>query len=65
MPKEIAPRLYNGKCRINWGGGLPENIKEGLKLIARKENRSVSWVMERLVIEYFNLPRPRYITDSY
>jgi hypothetical protein len=62
-PKRIAPRLWGGASRIGWGGRLPEHIKEGLRKIARTENKSMSWVLEEVVIEFFNLDRPRYVND--
>lgn len=59
--KTIAPKLANGNSRIPWGGRLPEPIKQGIKLIARQENKSVSWVLEEVVIRYFRLRKPDYI----
>lgn len=61
MPKQIAPRLKNGDKRVSIGHGLPPQIKEAIKAIAASENRSVSWVLEEVVIDYFSLRRPRYI----
>lgn len=58
----IAPRLANGNPRVGFGHGLPEEIKEGIRRIAKKENKSMSWVMERVIIDYFKLPEPKYIT---
>jgi len=60
MKKQIAPRLFNGDSRVSFGHGLPEHIKDGLRHIAAKENKSMSWVMEEVIIDYFNLKRPRY-----
>lgn len=60
MPRIIAPRLYNGDSRESIGHGLPPRIKAGIKLIAKRENKSVSWVLERVIIEYFKLPEPKY-----
>jgi len=59
--KHIAPRLANGKSREAWGGRLPEAIKYGLYQIARREGKSVSWVMEEVIIQFFGLNQPRYI----
>lgn len=59
MSKEIAPRLYKGARVLNYGR-LPSPIKEGLKAIARKENKSVSWVVEQVIIDYFGFAPPRY-----
>ena len=56
----IAPRLANGKARVGFGHGLPEEIKDGIRRIARDENKSMSWVMEEVIIEYFKLRRPKY-----
>ena len=60
MSRLIAPKLANGDSRINFGHGLPEYIKEGLRSIAKDENRSMSWVMEEVIIEYFHLRKPAY-----
>lgn len=59
-PREIAPRLANGESRLPFGHGLPEGIKDGIRAIAERENRSMSWVMERVIIDYFRLERPEY-----
>jgi hypothetical protein len=56
----IAPRLANGDSRVPFGHGLPEDIKDGIRAIARKENKSMSWVIEEVIIDYFNLRRPKY-----
>lgn len=56
----IAPRLFNGNPRIPFGSRLPEPIKEGLRSIAKKENKSMSWVVEEVIIDYFSLPKPKY-----
>lgn len=59
--KQIAPRLrYAGK-RQSWGGGLPPSVKIGIKSIARAEGKSVSWVLEQVVIDYFALSAPIYL----
>lgn len=59
--KQIAPRLLNGDKRVSFGHGLPNEIKEGLRRIARRENQSMSWVMEQVIINYFELPKPKYL----
>lgn len=58
--KTIAPRLASGRCRVTIGHGLPPAIKSGLKAIARQENKSMSWVLEQVIIDYFHLKAPRY-----
>lgn len=62
MKRIIAPRLANGKSRVGFGHGLPEEIKEGIRDIAREEGKSMSWVMEEVIIKYFGFKRPKYIT---
>lgn len=62
--RQIAPRLWNGHSRVSIGHGLPEDIKEGLRAIARHENQSVSWVLEQVIISYFRLPKPKYVTRT-
>jgi hypothetical protein len=59
--RQIAPRLANGDIRVSIGHGLPPHIKEGLKLIAYREHRSLSWVLEQVLIHYFGLRQPEYI----
>jgi hypothetical protein len=64
MPKKsrtIAPRLANGDSRVNDYGRLPPAVKEGLRAIARSENKSMSWVKEQVIIDYFHLRQPKYI----
>lgn len=58
--RQIAPKLANGDSRVRDYGRLPEEIKEGLREIARLENQSMSWVKEKIIIDYFGLKRPRY-----
>lgn len=60
MAKRIAPRLANGDIREAIGHGLPPSIKAGLRAIAKKENKSVSWVLEEVIIDYFSLRAPKY-----
>lgn len=57
----IAPRLANGESRVGFGHGLPEEIKEGIRRIARDENKSMSWVMEKVIIDYFDFKEPKYL----
>jgi len=64
VPRRIAPRLFSGEKRLNWGGRLPPEVKEGIRRIARKENKSVSFVLEEVVIDYFALDRPQYVTQN-
>lgn len=59
--KQIALRLASGLSRESIGHGLPPEIKAGVRAIARRENKSVSWVLEEVIIDYFGLKRPKYI----
>lgn len=59
--RQIAPRLANGKSRITWGGRLPPMIKMGVQVIARRENKSVSYMLEEIVIDYFTMDKPKYL----
>lgn len=61
----IAPRLFSGDRRESIGHGLPPEVKAGLKSIARSENKSVSWVLEEIIIEYFGFKRPKYIERKH
>lgn len=62
--RTIAPRLASGQPRVGFGHGLPEEIKEGLRAIARQEGQSMSWVMEQVIVDYFGFPRPKYKRPS-
>ena len=57
----IAPRLASGDSRVGFGHGLPYEVKEALRVIARSENKSMSWVMEEVIIQFFHLRSPRYL----
>lgn len=61
QPLMFAPRLISGVCRERLYNGLPPDIKEGLRAIARAERKSMSWVVEECLIDYFNLKRPKYV----
>jgi hypothetical protein len=43
---------------------MPESIKEGLRDIAVAEGKSMSWVVETVVIDYFKLERPAYVENN-
>ena len=60
--RHIAPRLASGRSREPWGGRLPEEIKYGIYQIARREKKSVSWVLEEVVTAFFGLKPPDYLT---
>lgn len=60
-PRIIALRLASGEIRESIGHGLPPEIKAGLRRIAASENKSVSWVLEQVIIDYFGMRRPKYI----
>ncbi|HYV52405.1 MAG TPA: hypothetical protein VE971_03840 [Candidatus Eisenbacteria bacterium] len=60
--RTISPRLANGDIRDSIGHRLPPEVKQGLKTIALHENKSVGWVLEEIIIEYFGFKRPKYIT---
>jgi hypothetical protein len=57
--KQICPRLYKGIREGNFHR-LPYEIKRSLMNIARDENKSMSWVLEQVIIDYFQLDVPRY-----
>lgn len=59
----IAPKLANGDSRVRDYGRLPEEIKEGLRAIAKSEGKSMSWVKEQIIIDYFGFRVPKYVTE--
>lgn len=58
--RTIAPLLLNGDIRLRNHHRLPESIWLGLRAIARNEHKSMSWVLEEVVIRYFHLRPPKY-----
>ena len=60
-PRHIAPRLASGLSRVPNTGALPEQIKRGLRLIAARENQSVSWVLEQIIYAYFGFAPPQFM----
>lgn len=59
--RHIAPRLASGRSRVANTGALPEHIKHGLRLIAAREQQSVSWVMEQIIYDYFGFAPPSFV----
>jgi predicted transcriptional regulator len=55
--RRIAPRLANGHHRAPRGLNLPPAVNDGLRELAARECRSVSWIMEEVIIDYFGLRR--------
>jgi hypothetical protein len=58
---QFAPRLASGSSRVRVYAAWPEDIKEGLRAIARLERKSMNWVIEQVIIRYFRLERPDYV----
>jgi hypothetical protein len=63
--KEIAPRLKSGDRREAFGHGLPPEIKEGLRRIAWEERESVSWVVEKIIVDWIGHARDDIRTPEY
>jgi hypothetical protein len=59
--RHIAPRLASGQSRVPNAGALPEHIKRGLRLIAERENKSMSWVLEQIIYDYFGFTPPMFV----
>lgn len=57
---KISPLFKNGDIRVKLYGRLPDEVKEGLRAIAKSENQSISWTVEQVIIDYFGLKQPRY-----
>lgn len=58
--RQYSPRLFNGDIRLRAWHKLPESVKNGLRNIAKNENKTMSWVLEQVIIDYFDLKPPRY-----
>jgi hypothetical protein len=63
MKRQSAPLLASG-ARDRFGSRLAPSIKHGLRAIARSEGRSMSWVIEEVVIDYFHMRRPKYKRET-
>lgn len=50
--RRIAPRLTSGERRIASGNALPPMLKFALRVIAEQENRSLSWVIETILLDW-------------
>jgi hypothetical protein len=61
QPIQFAPRLLSGYTRVRVYAAWPEDIKEGLRAIARMERKSMNWVIEQVIIRYFRLQKPEYV----
>ena len=59
--KRIAPRLASGDKRDRMAHGLPPHIKRGLAMRAYRERTSVSWLLERLIIDAGKFDQPDYL----
>jgi hypothetical protein len=60
MKIKYAPRLKSNDIRLRNSYQFPDEIHIALKEIAKIEKKSVSWVLEEVVIDYFGLNRPKY-----
>jgi len=63
-PRRIAPRLRSGDSREPIGHGLPPHIKHALKMIAAARGESLSWMLEKALIEHFGKRPPDYVTPK-
>jgi hypothetical protein len=52
IPKRIAPRLASGEKRVPTGNGLPPIVKFALRSIADSENRSMSYIIEEILVDW-------------
>jgi len=63
LHRHIAPRLASGLSRVANAHALPEHIKRGLRMIAMRENQSVSWVLEQIIYNFFGFAPPAFIGE--
>lgn len=59
--RHIAPRLASGDKRIRSSRAFPPKVDAAIRAIAAHERKSMNWVMEEVVIDYFSMPRPKYV----
>ena len=57
----FAPRLASGKPREKLYSGVPKHVKRALKMLAHHRGESVSFMLEKLYLEVFDIRAPRYI----
>jgi hypothetical protein len=50
--RRIAPRLTSGERREPSGNAMPPLLKFALRVIAEQENRSLSWVIETILLDW-------------
>ena len=50
--RRIAPRLASGEHRVASGNAMPPILKFALRVIAEQENRSLSWVVETILLDW-------------
>lgn len=62
---KYPPRLANRDVRIELHTKLPDEVKEGLRRIAKFENETMSWVIEQCIIDYFRLDLPKYKMNGH
>lgn len=51
LHRRIAPRLASGESRIPSGNAMPPLLKFALRVLATQEGRSLSWLIETLLID--------------
>lgn len=61
VARRIAPRLRSGDSREPLGHGVPDHIKDALKMIAAARNESLSWMLEQALIAHFGYRTPEYV----
>jgi len=61
--RHIAPRLASGLSREANGHALPQHIKQGLRMIAARENQSMSWVIEQIIYAFFGFAPPAFVGE--
>jgi len=54
-----APRLRDGRREPHGKGWVPA-LWNGLKAIAEREEKSISWVQEEVMMDYFGLRHSAY-----
>ena len=63
-PRRIAPRLANGESRDGLGSRLAPEVKRGLQMRAVAENKSMSWIIEEMLVARLHLKRPEYVVPA-
>jgi len=60
MKRKYAARLLSKESRNRITQQLPPDVLDIVQTIARGEKKSVSWIVEQIIVDYLNLDKYMY-----